>query len=221
MRADRRHARQPADGHRDPGRVRRARGAVRGRLRGAADRPQRVRGLSAAPPELAMRANVCPDPRSGRSRVGVLWIAAARSCRATALIAIWIVALVARLRRPVRRLLGPGLGRSPPTDWEIERAHFAERFQLFVIIALGESIVVTGRDGLESRPRRPRAAGDRRRVPRRRPRSGGCTSTTSRASRSVRLDAADDRAGSRATPTRTSTSRSWPGSSSPPSATSS
>ena len=38
----------------------------------------------------------------------------------------------------------PGLGRSETTDWEIETAHFAERFQLFVIIALGESIVVTG-----------------------------------------------------------------------------
>ena len=34
------------------------------------------------------------------------------------------------------------MGRSQ-TDWE-SRPHFAERFQLFVIIALGESIVVTG-----------------------------------------------------------------------------
>src|SRR4029453_14161881 len=30
------------------------------------------------------------------------------------------------------------------TDWDIEGAHFAERCQLFIIIALGESIVVTG-----------------------------------------------------------------------------
>src|SRR4029079_12547794 len=36
------------------------------------------------------------------------------------------------------------LGRSGTTEWEIEAAHFAERFQLFIIIALGESIVVTG-----------------------------------------------------------------------------
>jgi low temperature requirement protein LtrA len=28
--------------------------------------------------------------------------------------------------------------------WEVETGHFAERFQLFVILALGESIVVTG-----------------------------------------------------------------------------
>ncbi len=38
----------------------------------------------------------------------------------------------------------PVHGRSETTDWEIESAHFSERFQLFVIIALGESIVVTG-----------------------------------------------------------------------------
>ena len=31
-----------------------------------------------------------------------------------------------------------------PAAWEVETHHFAERFQLFVIIALGESIVITG-----------------------------------------------------------------------------
>jgi low temperature requirement protein LtrA len=34
--------------------------------------------------------------------------------------------------------------RIPPSAWELEVSHFAERFQLFVILALGESIVVTG-----------------------------------------------------------------------------
>jgi low temperature requirement protein LtrA len=29
------------------------------------------------------------------------------------------------------------------TEWEIDAGHFAERFQLFVIIVLGESIVLT------------------------------------------------------------------------------
>ena len=38
----------------------------------------------------------------------------------------------------------PGLGRSLTTDWEIEAAHMAERCGLFMIIALGESILVTG-----------------------------------------------------------------------------
>jgi low temperature requirement protein LtrA len=30
------------------------------------------------------------------------------------------------------------------TEWEIDAGHFAERFQLFVIIVLGESIVLSG-----------------------------------------------------------------------------
>lgn len=38
----------------------------------------------------------------------------------------------------------PGLGRSSTTDWDIEGTHLAERCGLFVIIALGESILVTG-----------------------------------------------------------------------------
>jgi low temperature requirement protein LtrA len=42
------------------------------------------------------------------------------------------------------RFRTPGLGRSRTEEWTIEGAHFAERCQLFVIIALGESILVTG-----------------------------------------------------------------------------
>lgn len=49
-----------------------------------------------------------------------------------------------RLRRPGRRLLGPRAGAPGHETWEVGRAHFAERFQLFIIIVLGESIVVTG-----------------------------------------------------------------------------
>jgi low temperature requirement protein LtrA len=38
----------------------------------------------------------------------------------------------------------PGLGRSTTRDWTIEGGHFAERCQAFILIALGESIVVIG-----------------------------------------------------------------------------
>ena len=38
----------------------------------------------------------------------------------------------------------PGLGRSATTDWAVEGGHMAERCALFVIIALGESVLVTG-----------------------------------------------------------------------------
>jgi low temperature requirement protein LtrA len=38
----------------------------------------------------------------------------------------------------------PGLGRSRTADWTIEGGHLAERCQLFVIMALGESILLIG-----------------------------------------------------------------------------
>jgi low temperature requirement protein LtrA len=38
----------------------------------------------------------------------------------------------------------PGIGRSQTTDWTISGAHFAERCQAVVLIALGESLVVIG-----------------------------------------------------------------------------
>ena len=38
----------------------------------------------------------------------------------------------------------PGLSRSSTQEWDIEGGHFAERCQAFILIALGESIVVIG-----------------------------------------------------------------------------
>jgi len=38
----------------------------------------------------------------------------------------------------------PGLGPSHTSDWTIEGGHFAERCQAFILIALGESIVIIG-----------------------------------------------------------------------------
>ena len=40
----------------------------------------------------------------------------------------------------------PGRPQLGDESWDVETSHFAERFQLFIIIALGESIVITGRD---------------------------------------------------------------------------
>ena len=38
----------------------------------------------------------------------------------------------------------PGLGRSAVADWNVDGGHMAERCGLFIIIALGESLLVTG-----------------------------------------------------------------------------
>jgi low temperature requirement protein LtrA len=58
--------------------------------------------------------------------------------------ALWLAALAIDYAGPYARYWIPGMGRASTAEWAIDSAHFAERFQLFVIIALGESIVVTG-----------------------------------------------------------------------------
>jgi low temperature requirement protein LtrA len=77
------------------------------------------------------------------SWTGAIWIAGAL-VGGQARTVIWIAALVADYAGPFAGYWTPGLGRTAPTDWELEHAHFAERFQLFIIIALGESIVLVG-----------------------------------------------------------------------------
>jgi len=57
---------------------------------------------------------------------------------------LWLAALALDLAAPIARYWLPGVGRTPMSDWQIDPAHFAERFQLLVIIVLGESIVLTG-----------------------------------------------------------------------------
>jgi low temperature requirement protein LtrA len=59
-------------------------------------------------------------------------------------LAWWIPALLLELAGPIAGYWTPRLGRAVTTDWDIEGSHFAERCQGFIIIALGESIVITG-----------------------------------------------------------------------------
>jgi len=56
----------------------------------------------------------------------------------------WMLALAIEFAAPISFFWTPGLGRSTTTDWNIDANHFAERCALFVILALGESILVTG-----------------------------------------------------------------------------
>ncbi|TDC42324.1 low temperature requirement protein A [Micromonospora sp. KC213] len=77
------------------------------------------------------------------SVTGVLWIAGALLPVGTRA-ALWALALAleyvaARLDWPV-----PGMGRSPVSRWEIAGEHLAERYQQFFLIALGETILITG-----------------------------------------------------------------------------
>jgi low temperature requirement protein LtrA len=74
---------------------------------------------------------------------GVFWIAGAL-VESPARIVLWLVALAIDYSAPLVLYRLPGRPKLDPSSWQVETSHFAERFQLFVIIALGESIVVTG-----------------------------------------------------------------------------
>jgi low temperature requirement protein LtrA len=74
---------------------------------------------------------------------GALWLAGAALDGDRRLL-VWAAALAVDLVAPVAGYWLPGRGRAATTDWDVEGGHFAERCQGFIIIALGESIVVTG-----------------------------------------------------------------------------
>jgi low temperature requirement protein LtrA len=57
---------------------------------------------------------------------------------------LWAVALGIEYLSPAARFWVPKLGASSIEDWTVEGGHMAERCAGFIIIALGESIVVTG-----------------------------------------------------------------------------
>jgi low temperature requirement protein LtrA len=58
---------------------------------------------------------------------------------------LWLVAVVLDALSAIVNFWVPGLGRSDTHEWTIDGGLMAERTGLFVIIALGESILVTGR----------------------------------------------------------------------------
>jgi low temperature requirement protein LtrA len=74
---------------------------------------------------------------------GVLWLAGAALPGDRRLL-LWIPAAVLDLCAPVAGYWLPRRGHAVTTDYDIEGGHFTDRCQGFIIIALGESIVVTG-----------------------------------------------------------------------------
>jgi len=73
----------------------------------------------------------------------IFWIAGGLS-QGPLRLAFWAVAVACEYFSPMIGFRFPGLGRSQTSDWTIDGAHLAERCQLFVIVALGESILSTG-----------------------------------------------------------------------------
>ena len=73
-----------------------------------------------------------------------LWVAGAIVDAEAARWVLWLGALGLDLAGPLATYWLPGAGTTAMSQWQIEGAHFGERFQLFVIIALGESVVLAG-----------------------------------------------------------------------------
>src|SRR4051812_9215814 len=73
---------------------------------------------------------------------GVFWVAGALADGEVRTL-LWLVALAVDYGAPLVVYRVPGLRRLKGSAWVVETGHFSERFGLFIIIALGESIVVT------------------------------------------------------------------------------
>ena len=71
------------------------------------------------------------------------WLAGALGPPDTRLL-LWAAAVAIEYIGPFVLFRTPGLGRSTFDDWDISGAHMAERCALFIIIALGETVLVTG-----------------------------------------------------------------------------
>lgn len=91
-----------------------------------------------------------PAPRMNAIRItawlslsAVFWIAGGLAEGQSRLL-LWAVALGIEYCSAAARFWIPKYGALQVADWQVEGGHMAERFGLFIILALGESIVVTG-----------------------------------------------------------------------------
>src|SRR5262245_44034963 len=100
----------------------------------------------------AFAVAVIGDPGLRRNFQRILaWCAASGSMalagglvHGQARVLLWVGAVAVDLRGGPAGFYTPGLGRSRTAEWTIEGGHFAERCQGFILIAIGESIVVIG-----------------------------------------------------------------------------
>lgn len=79
---------------------------------------------------------------SWMAAAAVFWIAGAAFLDLR--LPLWALALGIEYAGPASGFWTPGMGRAATSEWTVEGAHMAERCGLFIIICLGESILVTG-----------------------------------------------------------------------------
>jgi low temperature requirement protein LtrA len=74
---------------------------------------------------------------------GAFWLAGA-AAHGDARLWLWIVALVVDVGAPMHGFALPRLGSTPMEDWTLSGGHLAERCQLVLLIAIGESVLAVG-----------------------------------------------------------------------------
>lgn len=74
---------------------------------------------------------------------GIVWIAGGFTHGSTRDV-LWILALAIDYGAPLHTFWLPFVKRVSSEDWQVVTAHFAERYAAFIIIALGESIILIG-----------------------------------------------------------------------------
>ncbi|HVJ38925.1 MAG TPA: low temperature requirement protein A [Stenotrophomonas sp.] len=74
----------------------------------------------------------------------LLWIGGAMAPSLPWRMALWAIAVACEYLSPMFGFALPVLGRSRTSEWTIEGGHLAERCQLFVIVALGETLLASG-----------------------------------------------------------------------------
>lgn len=72
------------------------------------------------------------------------WIAGGLASDGMLRLGLWAVAVACEYFSPMTGFAFAGLGRSSTSEWTIDGGHLAERCQLFVIVALGESVLASG-----------------------------------------------------------------------------
>ncbi|GEK22397.1 low temperature requirement protein A [Cellulomonas xylanilytica] len=75
---------------------------------------------------------------------GAFWIAGAMTHDERTRLVLWVVAALIDVVGPRALFWVPGMGPTNPHTWSVRGSHMAERVSLFLIISLGESIIVTG-----------------------------------------------------------------------------
>lgn len=114
-----------------------------------------------------LRAFRGPGNDAGRNFLRItLWLAASGACWIAggfapphARVAWWMLALAIETAGPLLYFRTPWLGRSSIADWNVDPHHMVERCGLFIIIALGESLLVTGATFAEMPWTAPHVAG--------------------------------------------------------------